>query len=411
MSQQPSTQWDLCRFVKTLAYFGAVPLLSGIGWFQQLFGSEPNPRASQTAIAYRPQTHEASTDPPVLITGSMGDLSKHLMQELLQRGYGVRSLVQNPADIASFLGKENPAFEFHVADLARPDSLLPRVMQNTRAVIHVADLGANHPETDAEFVASLDLRLGNLVRAIAPQGQSATATTPPSQMIFDFRQPTTDLEDVWGAVDDVVMGGVSQSSLQFTGSTALFAGTVSTANSGGFASVRTRNFEPALNLSNFEGIELRVKGDGKRYKFLLRDESRWDGVGYSHSFDTMADTWITVRVPFADLIPVFRARTLENAQQVDASRIRAFQLMLSKFEYDGGLNPTFEPGEFRLEVEFIAAYRAAAAHVILIAPPEAVEQTGAIAQLQQNSIACTVIPCDLPWNQLVEKCLGAIAPR
>jgi len=399
MNQQSSTQWDLCRFVKTLAYFGAIPLLSGIGWFQQLFGSEANPRASQTAIAYRPP--EASNRSSVLITGSMGDPTKQLMQQLLQRGYGVRSLVQNPADVAS-LDKDYPAFEFHVADLARPDSLPPKVMQNAGTVVHVAGADAAAVGTDAGTVASLDLQLGNLMRAIAPTQPS---TSDAAQVIFDFRQTTANLEDVWGAVDDVVMGGVSQSSLQFTGTTALFAGTVSTANSGGFASVRTRNFEPALDLSDFEGIALRVKGDGKRYKFLLRDESRWDGVAYSHSFDTVADTWITVRVPFGGLIPVFRARTLEDGQQVDPSGVRAFQLMLSKFEYDGGLNPTFEPGEFRLEVESIAAYRAAAAQVILIAPPPVVEQTGAIAQLQQSGIAYTIVPPELSIEQLVDRVL------
>ncbi len=32
------------------------------------------------------------------------------------------------------------------------------------------------------------------------------------------------------------------------------------------------------------------------------------------------------------------------------------QLMLSKFEYDGELNPKFEAGSFQLEVEYIKAY-------------------------------------------------------
>ena len=36
-------------------------------------------------------------------------------------------------------------------------------------------------------------------------------------------------------------------------------GTVSTSNSGGFASVRCRNFDPALDLGAYQGIELRIK--------------------------------------------------------------------------------------------------------------------------------------------------------
>ena len=52
--------------------------------------------------------------------------------------------------------------------------------------------------------------------------------------------------------------------------------------------VRTRNLEPPLDLSAYEGLELRVKGDGLRYKLVLRSESAWDGIGYTASFDTTA---------------------------------------------------------------------------------------------------------------------------
>ncbi len=136
----------------------------------------------------------------------------------------------------------------------------------------------------------------------------------------------------------------------------MFTGDVSTANSGGFASVRTRNFEPPLNLSGYSGIVLRVKGDGLRYKFLVRDDDSWDSLGYSYSFDTIADEWTNIHIPFTQLIPVFRAKTVKDARPLNASHIRSFQLMLSKFEYDGELNPHFKPGEFHLLVGTIAVY-------------------------------------------------------
>ena len=44
---------------------------------------------------------------------------------------------------------------------------------------------------------------------------------------------------------------------------------VSEGGGGGFASVRTKNFEPALDLGAYEGLELRVRGDGQRYKCAL----------------------------------------------------------------------------------------------------------------------------------------------
>jgi hypothetical protein len=178
--------------------------------------------------------------------------------------------------------------------------------------------------------------------------------------LFDFGQTYEiaqgELSQTWGAVDDVVMGGVSDSRLMPGGEGAIFSGNVSTDNSGGFASVRTRNFEPGLNLSDYRGIELKVKGDGQRYKFLMRSDLGWDSVAFAHSFDTVANEWITVQVPFTQMIPVFRARTLENVS-LNSQTIRSLQLMLSKFEYDRTLNPKFTPGQFSLTIAWIKAYQ------------------------------------------------------
>jgi hypothetical protein len=177
-----------------------------------------------------------------------------------------------------------------------------------------------------------------------------------SKVVFDFGQMSEDLSDIWGALDDVVMGGVSESGIRLIDGIAVFSGNVSTNNSGGFASVRTRNFESPINLAGYDGIELRVKGDGQRYKFMLRTSTKWDGVAYCHSFDTVDRTWIDVRIPFTAFVPIFRARTVSDASPLDVQNIHAVQLMLSKFEYDGNLNPRFKTGLFELQVQSIKAY-------------------------------------------------------
>jgi hypothetical protein len=176
------------------------------------------------------------------------------------------------------------------------------------------------------------------------------------RILFDFTQPPETWSQSWGALDDVVMGGVSASSLQFAPEGALFIGSVSTANSGGFASVRTRNFTPPLDLSGYRGIELQLKGDGQRYKLLLRDEDSWDSLAYAYSFDTVHQQWTTVRIPFGLLTPVFRAKIINNAPTFNTVKIHSLQLMLSKFEYNGTLNPHFKPGEFQLLIGAIMAY-------------------------------------------------------
>lgn len=68
--------------------------------------------------------------------------------------------------------------------------------------------------------------------------------------------------------------------------------------------------------------------------------------------------WQSVRVPFSSFVPVFRARTMPGAPPLDASNICSIQLMLSKFEYDGALNPHFRTGQFELPLERITAYMA-----------------------------------------------------
>jgi len=186
------------------------------------------------------------------------------------------------------------------------------------------------------------------------QGAKSYWRDHPARLLCDFRDPHS--MGLWGALDDVVMGGVSTSQLQLLGQTGVFSGTVSTANSGGFASLRTRTLTPPGNLAAYEGICLRVIGDGQRYKIFLRQDPGWDAVAYSASFDTVPGEWQTLQISFQDLIPVFRAKTLPQAKPFDPSRVCSVQIMLSRFEYDGILNPHFIPGNFHLKLAWIGAW-------------------------------------------------------
>ena len=54
--------------------------------------------------------------------------------------------------------------------------------------------------------------------------------------------------------------------------------------------------------------------------------------------------------PLKDFTPVVRGNTLRNApRELDKSKIYSAQLMLSKYEYDGALNPNFSEGRFALD--------------------------------------------------------------
>ena len=302
----------------------------------------------------------------ILVAGATGGVGKRVTK-MLERNYRVRALVRDAAKAKDILGDEVELFE---ADITIAETLKPEMMRGVTAVICCTGTKVQPVEGDTptrekyyqgvkfylpEVVDTPELveyeGIKNLVRVISQHIPAAT-----ERVLFDFTNLNADIKETWGAVDDVVMGGVSQSGIRLVDNKAIFSGVVSTENNGGFASVRTRNFEPPMDLSDYEGIELKVIGDGKRYKFIARCEGKWDGVGYSYSFDTIHDYPTTIKIPFKDLIPVFRAKTVEEANQIDAEKIYSMQLMLSKFEYDGELNPKFEAGSFKLEVEYIKAY-------------------------------------------------------
>ncbi|GAX35447.1 CIA30 family protein [Nodularia sp. NIES-3585] len=357
MADKNRSQWDLGRFIDTLTYFEVFPLLN---WVQQLIQGRPNDNQNLP--------NGGRNMGVILVAGATGGVGKRVVQRLVQRGEKVRALVRDIEKARSILGDD---IDLVAADITKPETLNSMVMAHIQAVVCCTSVRVQPVEGDtpdrAKYNQGVKFYLPEIVgdtpENVEYQGvknlvEAAAKYLPPAneKLIFDFTNPSAELRNVWGAVDDVVMGGVSASNMQFLENTAVFAGNVSTANSGGFASVRTKNFEPPFNLADYEGVELRVKGDGQRYKLFLRTDPKWDGVGYSYSFDTVDNTWLTIRVPFKDLIPVFRAKVLQDAPPIYAGKVASFQLMLSKFEYDGALNPKFSPGNFALQIESIKAY-------------------------------------------------------
>ncbi len=357
MSDKNRSQWDLGRFIETLTYFEVIPLLN---WIQQLIPgwskeNQDKPKGGENVGV-------------ILVAGATGGVGKRVVRRLLERGYNVRSLVRDIDKARSILGDD---VDLVAADITQPETLNSVVMANIQAVVCCTAVRVQPVEGDTADRAKYNQGVkfyqpeivGDTPENVEYQGvknlvQAAAKYLPEvnEKIIFDFTNPSAELKNTWGAVDDVVMGGVSASKIQLLENTAVFTGNVSTANSGGFASIRTRNFDPPFDLSDYEGVDLRVKGDGQRYKIFLRTDTKWDGVGYSYSFDTVDNTWINIHVPFADLTPVFRAKVVNDCPPIETSKVSSFQLMLSKFEYDGALNPKFSAGNFALQVETIKAY-------------------------------------------------------
>ena len=167
-------------------------------------------------------------------------------------------------------------------------------------------------------------------------------TAAKEMMLFDFNRENA--MDGWFPVNDGVMGGISTGRLEPTSAgLVVFSGVVSLENNGGFASVRSR--EHTLDLRDYDGLAIRLRGDGKRYKVNLKTDSRSDGILYRAVFETRNGEWDTVVVPLDRFVPTFRGRVFRDAPPLDRSRVTSIGLMIS----DG------QEGPFRLEVEWIRA--------------------------------------------------------
>ena len=148
----------------------------------------------------------------------------------------------------------------------------------------------------------------------------------------------------WFVVNDNVMGGRSRGGFEIEAGELRFAGSTNT-NGGGFSSIRTAPIR--TDLSAYEGIQLQVKGDGRRYTWRLTTDARWRGreVAYWADFDTEEDAWTTVQIPFSRFVPRFRGSRLPGPP-LDPRQISGMGLMI----YDG------KDGPFELRLGSVRAY-------------------------------------------------------
>jgi len=147
-----------------------------------------------------------------------------------------------------------------------------------------------------------------------------------AERLIDFARD--DATTHWHPIDDVVMGGVSQSTLQpYARGIACFGGSVSLQHGGGFASVRT---EPRQwNTAGAHAFVLRCRGDGRKYKFTVRTDDGSDGVQYQVRFQPPRGEWAEVELPVASFVASFRGRSVPGAGPLDPAQVRQLGLMVS----------------------------------------------------------------------------------
>ncbi|MHC1766811.1 MAG: CIA30 family protein [Verrucomicrobiia bacterium] len=157
--------------------------------------------------------------------------------------------------------------------------------------------------------------------------------------LFDFQ--TTTNTAAWQVVNDDVMGGVSTSSFRLTNGVAIFQGEVSLENNGGFASVRS--LPAGQNLSGCDAFVIRVRGDGRRYKFTARTDRSFDSAIYQSVFPTKKGEWEEHPLPIKDFVATFRGRVLSTEPPLDPVRVASVGFLIADKQ----------DGPFQLEVAWI----------------------------------------------------------
>ena len=170
----------------------------------------------------------------------------------------------------------------------------------------------------------------------------------------------------WRRLDDTIMGGRSSSSWSLTmgergEAVGRWAGEM-VLEGGGFCGCRCDGL--SLDLGAYDGLALRVKGDGQRLKLNLktarndgRSESTYQAVLDPAAAGIEPGEWGVLRVRWQEFVAVLRQNEEEGAPPLDPTTIRSMGLVWSRFEFNG--LPNYESctgGAFALEIESVSAF-------------------------------------------------------
>ena len=164
--------------------------------------------------------------------------------------------------------------------------------------------------------------------------------------LFDFTG--VDAGKEWQAVNDGVMGGVSEGRFKITDAKTMeFFGTLSLANNGGFASVRSKGKK--LSLEKGDTLVAKVRGDGREYTLNLYPNRSRTAFSYRATVQTKKDEWIEIQVPLDEFEATSFGRVVREAGAVKSEDVSSVGFLLGDKK----------AGPFKMEIEWIKVQRAA----------------------------------------------------
>lgn len=254
---------------------------------------------------------------------------------------------------------------------SRPKSAILQQYAEDATSKKVGKEGASSQSWDAVRFVKQSSRFITLPNPFDRRSEDGPLTVVPGDTLWQPGPPGSAVQ--WAPLDDVVMGGVSSS--VFDNEVGDWVGTVSDSNSGGFIGIRTTPVVSALNMEACAGVEflLRRGSGARRIKAVVRDSTEFNGVCWTTCFNMPAEVKknpfaslfskegsedeevVSIRIPFRAQIPTIFSKTVPD-QTFNIKNVVAFQLVYSKFEFDGVLNSNFSLGDFSLGIFEVRAY-------------------------------------------------------
>jgi len=162
-------------------------------------------------------------------------------------------------------------------------------------------------------------------------------------LIYDFLTPET--SGKWYIVNDGVMGGVSNSEITFNDDNTLtFSGNLSPDNYGGFASIRS--FIKPDTDQEFNGVIIRMKGDGNTYSLRFRTNNSFDSYAHQGKVSTIKDEWQEFKIAFNEFEATYRGRKLRNKEALSSKNIAQIGIMVADKQF----------GAFTTDIDWITFY-------------------------------------------------------
>ena len=189
------------------------------------------------------------------------------------------------------------------------------------------------------------MKLVYLVGSLACWMVATLMADETQRTLFEFSGADSAKE--WQTVNDGVMGGVSDGRFKIIDAKTMeFFGTLSLANNGGFASVRTK--PKNLGIEQGDTLVAKVRGDGREYMLNLYPNRQRVAYSYRAAIQTKKDQWIEVKIPLDTFEATSFGRIVTNAGAVKPAEINSIGFMLGDKK----------AGPFKLEIEWIKVERA-----------------------------------------------------